>query len=545
MKLSPFVIGVISAQGSGDYDYGAADTTAEDDRHSGYYGGSDNSWSGMGSSNWNYGGGRVQEDIQATAVTCWESNNMGSHGAHHQHMYDQADEYGWANTHHGHETSVGTINIVNNVAGTSVSQSGDYHSALAFDHRLSGCIYEVAGWDFNANTYNKIHYMTFGSTGGTPAVGYDTGNGNIFPVWWHYFNAHTMAGGSTFQHQLVMANPTYEGLGYLNFIVTFLKGATVDGERDPSTNDFNVDENAVPTTHTDLYANGDQFTLSLVKDEKDCSSYAALTTDYASADSRCYSSQYAQDILGAELDWVTGGFRPSVSSFPHNDLGKDFRFNLRMMHHLGEGDSTEFFDSYYFYRVNTITIVFPSEVSCPYEIAHDASAQIVHKCMDSAGFNGHQETEPFNPAATNVPRFTEALTDTSTTTPTRFPALCSATGVVGKHSCGETYTVNGLMNMYDEYAQQEFGTHQELWFQFYYKYQWTSSVQGSTTEFHSDSTDVYNYPNKLFNAFEIVSIAGSCDTTNLQAWNKNRCTGGDTTDSRVHETWSENVQSGR
>jgi hypothetical protein len=165
--------------------------------------------------------------------------------------------------------------------------------------------------------------------------------------------------------------------------------------------------------------------------------------------------------------------------------------------------------------------------------------------MDSAGFNGHQETEPFNPAATNVPRFTEALTDGTGTAVARFPALCSATGVVGKHSCGNSYTVNGLMNMYDEYAQQEFGTHQELWFQFYYKYQWTSSVQGDAAEFHSDSTDVYNYPNKLFNAFEIVSIAGSCDTTNLQAWNKNRCTGGDTTDSRVHETWSENVQSGR
>ena len=110
------------------------------------------------------------------------------------------------------------------------------------------------------------------------------------------------------------------------------------------------------------------------------------------------------------------------------------------------------------------------------------------------------------------------------------------------------------MNMYDEYAQQEFGTHQELWFQFYYKYQWTSSVgdtvapvtgSTSTAEFHSDATLVYNYPNKLFNAFEIVSIAGSCDTTNLHAWNKNQCTGGDAADSRSHETWSENVQSGR
>lgn len=543
MKLSPFVIGVISAQGSGDYDYGAADTTAEDDRHSGYYGGSDDSWSGMGSSNWNYGGGRVQLDIQATAVTCWESNNMGSHQTKHSHMYDQADEYGWANTHHGHETSVGTLNIVNDVAGQSVSGAGDYHSALAFDHRLSGCIYEVAGWDFNANTYNKIHYMTFGTTAGTPAVGYDTGNGNIFPVWWHYFNAHTMAGGNTLTHKLVMANPTYEGLGYLNFIVTFLKGTQADGERSPDT-DFNLDDDK----HTDLYANGDQFTLSLVQDEVACSTYAEIAT------AACYSSKYEQGDAGTE-DWTT--FRPAVSSFPHNDLGKDFRFNLRMMHHLGEGDSAEFFDSYYFYRVNTITIVFPSVVSCPYELAHDStSTQIIHKCMDSAGHNGHQMTKPFDPTHANVAMFLETLADGSTNgAQVDFPALCATTGTVGMHACGETYTVSGLMNMYDEYAQQEFGTHQELWFQFYYKYQWTSSVgdtvdpvtgSTSTTEFASGATKMYNYPNKLFNAFEIMSITGSCDTTNVASWGKNQCTGGTAAlAARSHETWSENVQSGR
>ena len=49
-------------------------------------------------------------------------------------------------------------------------------------------------------------------------IGYDDPNGDIFPVWWHYFNAHVLPGGSTHAHDLVMANPTYEGLGYLNFI---------------------------------------------------------------------------------------------------------------------------------------------------------------------------------------------------------------------------------------------------------------------------------------------------------------------------------------
>merc|ERR1712007_139604 len=29
---------------------------------------------------------------------------------------------------------------------------------------------------------------------------------------------------------------------------------------------------------------------------------------------------------------------PAISSFPHNDLGKDFRFNVRILHHGGNGD---------------------------------------------------------------------------------------------------------------------------------------------------------------------------------------------------------------
>merc|ERR1711993_53462 len=36
--------------------------------------------------------------------------------------------------------------------------------------------------------------------------------------------------------------------------------------------------------------------------------------------------------------------------------------------------------------------------------------------------------------------------------------------------CGTHYTVKGLMNTYDEFAQQEYGTMQEFWFQFHYHY---------------------------------------------------------------------------
>merc|ERR1739848_506488 len=109
---------------------------------------------------------------------------------------------------------------------------------------------------------------------------------NIFPVWWHYFNAHVIAGGSTHQHKLVMANPTYEGLGYLNFIVTFLlgDGSNGDSERDPQTNDHNLDDEY----HTDLYSNGDS----------------------------CFNSKYVQTVPhNASDNWTFIQF--GISSFPH------------------------------------------------------------------------------------------------------------------------------------------------------------------------------------------------------------------------------------
>lgn len=515
MKLSPFVIGVISAQ-SGDYDsYDAADG----DR--GYYGGSD--WSGMASNTWNYGSGRATS-TKATAVTCWESNNMGTHDQHHQHFVDQTDQYGWANTHHGHETSKGTINVVNG-AELPASGSEDYHSRLAFDHRLSGCIYEVTGWDFTANTYNKLHTMTYGTN--TGGVGYDATNGNIYPVWWHYFNAHVIAGGNSHTHKLVMANPTYEGLGYLNFIVTFIKSASPAGTSELARN-INVNNQATNPHHTDLYSNGEQFTLSVENTSTDCDTYAELGSGTV-----CYSSKYAQSNTSTD-DWSFIQF--AISSFPQNDLGKDFRFNLRMMHHLGEGDSNEFFDSYYFYRVDKITITFPSTVSCPWEKIHGTTSYTTHKCMDSAAANGHQRWYGSVGSNTDTvaPQFVESLADANNDSDALFPLMCHDTGADGKHACGETYVVSGLMHMYDEYAQNEYGTVQELWFQFYYKFTWTDHNGGTLS---SSNTGVYNYPNKLFNAFDVVSVAGTCNGASQTSGNK--CNGGEN-NSRSEEHWDEN-----
>jgi len=509
MKLSPFVIGVISAQ-SGDYDY-----TGDDDRHTGHYGGST-----FGGSTWNYGSGG-RSGTTATSVTCWESNNMGSHDTHHSHMNDQTDQYGWANTHYGHETSVGSVNSIGSSTFNSAGGAVDYHSALAFDHRLSGCIYEVVDWEFTSNTYNKVHYMTFGTAAN--GVGYDTTNGNIFPVWWHYFNAHVIAGGNTNIHGLVMANPTYEGLGYLNFIVTFLKGTQTADERLPS-NDHNIDDDF----HTDLYSNGDNFSLAI--DTTSTCTYTDLGSN------ACYMSKYVRSSNAATDDWAFT--RLAISSFPHNDLGKDFRFNVRMMHHLGEGDSEEFYDSYYFYRVNTISIQFPASVSCPYEMGHDGNVNM-HKCMDSAGPSGHITHDGAN---NRVAIFTETLADNNSASNV-FTHICTDTPTVHKHKCGDLYSVSGLMNTYDEYAQQEYGTLQEVWFQFYYKYQQTTNNIGG--EVDDDDTGVYNYPNKLFNAFEVVSVTASCESSgSSNNLGPNVCNAGGLV-ARSEEFWHENIQSGR
>ena len=120
-------------------------------------------------------------------------------------------------------------------------------------------------------------------------------------------------------------------------------------------NDHNTDDAA----HTDLYSNGDAFTLTLNNDSTNpCSSY----TNAGSAANLCWYSLYG---TGSSVDWSSSNI--AISSFPHNDLGKDFRFNLRILHHMGEGDSqtTRFYDSYYWYRVNRITIAFPYIVGCP------------------------------------------------------------------------------------------------------------------------------------------------------------------------------------
>ena len=106
------------------------------------------------------------------------------------------------------------------------------------------------------------------------------------------------------------------------------------------------------------------------------------------------------------------------------------------------------------------------------------------------------------------------------------------------------------MNTYDEFAQQEYGTMQEFWFQFHYHYThpYSGTNLNRNADFNKDdavtagSNDVavndnakfnnspldydhrHNFPNILFNAFEIDSISFACsDAAGDTRLNSNSC----------------------
>lgn len=517
MKLASTLFGVIVAQdyeGSGTVDYTDSVTDYSDESERGKI---KNQYQPVSSYNNNYQLSYNTNDYYGkssgthpVAVTCWESNNMGTHTPDSNtaaRLFDQhsheghspstsstdssRDPYGWKNIHANHVTDA----TVNNA-----------HSLDAYDHRLSGCIYELSSFTYSASTYNKYYTVTFSSSNG------------LSPVWWHYFNAHILLDSTRTttpegsprgisrkaSHDIVMANPTYEGLGYLNFIVTFVKKSSMIA--DDLSEYINTDE----SLHTDLFAPNDDI------------SFSAATVDW-------YST-YTATNSGVDGTWVE---KVAISSFPHNDLGKDFRFNIRILHKMGEGDQDEAIDSYYWYKVNHVTIVFPQIVGCPWN-SHSVSNAQSYRCMDSADqtgrLNGHvswdsvdnlHEDEDY---ATFIESFTAGAPTNN--------AVCSTAYAENKMACGTQYEVTGLMNTYDEYAQQEYGTHQEFWFQFEYYYVPDPALN---TLCDRNNYGCYQSPNMLFNAFEIESVTIACSQTGL--YNSNRCQEKSTNDNSV-ETWS-------
>jgi hypothetical protein len=875
MKIAPFLIGAISAQSGDDADrWDNTDFSL-----------TDNIFTYEAPKDQRFDSTQCDKELVIQAVTCWESNHMGNLD-HYVTVND--DNFGWKNIHHGHDqgnhsgqatTGLGqgtqeSTNYGKRVPSTSPNyQIGtysrgmmtdgytansktavnriDYHSAMAFDNRYSGCIYEAADWDYNADSYNKIWRMSYGYDPSrtdnitTPTVtqyyndasGIDKSNKvPIRPNWWHYFNSHILNVGqfdnafdSYGLHLLVMANPAYEGLGYLNWITTFAKnapenddtdgpnavtedddlghwnvfpGSAIRNSGDGTGTAGTINDPAIATTEdnytegrfrgmvnynthdtvTDLYSGGYAFHLGRNCDTHLQASEITLVSGTIAAGTDLnmnpeldvhtrssetatagtiytagmnYDSYGTAGTIEAETSqWYSYLINPgssirdpslnpqidtdssqtlypwmsmaAVSSFPHNDLGQDFRFNIRILHHGGRGfpyyflgnsassvvltdggttpqgveagttvsTSTNFSitnsqinylaqDSYYWYKVNTVQIMFPSYVRCPRfprniaidrdntvtasspaetgfgaalveEERRNGKLEDTFRCMDSANFNGHRgwdSSKPYNHETADVysgsaydgydsshnhrptenyPYYLETLTENDgtpyggiavhrneaeavnakTTGTIQFdnepgficgdvPPFNPQGGTLtlddykGEwYKCGQKYTVHGLMNMYDEHAQLEYGTQQEIWFQFWYHYVITWDIDssvgnsavttpidrasfwdkrnsntarddnvanatshsdwptGDTDEsqvFHDGTHDnvyftmsnyknsfnsagttqqiyydhIHNYPNILFNAFELRGIRFYCDQIN--SYNSNTC----------------------
>lgn len=530
MKIAPVLLGAIAAQESGDYsDYDAAPAAGEERWDSW---GNDNNFL-MASND----SGRGYTAKTVLAVTCWESNNMGDL----RHYNTQNDDgFGWGNIHHGHDQAADSNIVTGDESDYQVGtyymdqaatpNKVDLHSAMAFDNRYSGCIYEVGGWTYDANSYNRWWLVQYGAdaNGAFAATsGLDRSNADTIRVnWWHYFNAHVLVAntgtaGSTQSHKIAMANPQYEGLGYLNFICTFAKAdtAAVAGtsandvyNTNRATKNFNVFD-----TVTDNYSGGYAFSVG-AGDSSSEEWYSAWTSGST------WTANYA-----------------AVSSFPHNDLGKDFRFNVRILHKGGDGDPLDATgkDSYYFYRVNRIDIDFPYDVRCPREtnnVTADAgrngasgtpTAGETFRCMDSANYNGHRgySDKTTNPQSSNDDKENVAFYVENLANFGGSAGFCTTALSDGEwYQCGKNYHVEGLMNTYDEHAQQEFGTHQEFWFQFYYHFELAnadSNPQAITVGTHVSKVP-FNYPNILFNSFELTAVTFACSVTNV--YNNNVCT---------------------
>merc|ERR1712079_276242 len=127
-------------------------------------------------------------------------------------------------------------------------------------------------------------------------------------------------------------------------------------------------------------------------------------------------------VYGGTDAWTTE--MAAVSSFPHNDLGKDFRFNVRILHKGGAGDptATGVKDSYYWYKVDEIKIQFPDVVRCPREMKNLANGTAGYGDVKGSGTVAQKLPQILSDAWT-VPTTTDTVDGTqllprTTETPT-------------------------------------------------------------------------------------------------------------------------------
>jgi len=328
-----------------------------------------------------------------------------------------------------------------------------------FSLRMGGCLYEAQEWVYDGTSFSKTGRLTYTGDSDFKTDIFDQGqtlypsSGSYFADvhWVHVFNAHIFphrptgyigsdatnlsasitsnyASGMPFNNDntnlhkterdiedfnVVIANPTYEGHGFLNFVATYhdhvdynLKTGTAEpyaGYRFLSTisgyanvADQKAKCNILRTarnTATGVSRDADARCGSAIYENfGDWYFRPAQTYDYGTATGQNYwaythrfdfnfnTASHALWLADSVHNDDTAGHRGfSISSFPHNELGQDFRFNIRTLHNMGMGvsnmmqmqtnrangvlDLDQAVWSYYMYAVDTIKIAFPEYVA--------------------------------------------------------------------------------------------------------------------------------------------------------------------------------------
>jgi len=352
-----------------------------------------------------------------------------------------------------------------------------YKDDWRFSLRMGGCLYESTGWTYDATSFAKVGRLTYTGDNSFFADIFANQAGQNSPTagsyfadvhWVHVFNAHVFPhrptgyinGDSATNEDsivsitgipkngydktqrdiedfnVVMANPTYEGHGFLNFVATYhdhvdtsLTGNGYAGYRFYSTiNGYNnVDAPtggsegcaALAGARTDapgrtdarcgsaIYDNfGDWYLRPPQKYQR--STDAQPYWSYIMPDGFTSSDNLWTPSSGQRDDESTGFRGFAISSFPHNELGQDFRFNIRTLHNMGMGvsktnqmmanrgvtagiiDSTQAIWSYYMYAVDTIKIAFPEYVA-RVNHCHFASHTSHPNCQSGATTSGWQD----------------------------------------------------------------------------------------------------------------------------------------------------------
>jgi len=568
MKISAGLLGVALGQGSGDsddytYTYDGSDTGAaekSDGYNSGYNGGYNFNQGSYNSDPYN-AGYYGRSGAVAYELSCWNSNSMrdfnhdnkfatpggdviGSTtgGLHHQYGYENtysstvkqttqdygsdtnlygsiADDmhiniadaahsvdavephkWGYQNSnpdakyHYGHHVTNAGSN-----RGYGVQAESTYHGFAADDWRYSlrhsGCLFEVKDYIYDSSSYavsSTLAWTTAGTNGSPTSTAH--------PHWVHVFNAHVYphVDNTIKNFRVVMANPVYEGLGYFNFVATY--GDTAIAAAESYTQDPFLSTYAVSARYNNAKGT---WTLTETTDSW------KLVAD-SSTPKFVTNGGHAQGV--------------AISSFPHNQLGADFRFNVRTLHEFGHGfqdsisSEANKADSYFWYAVDTITITFPHHVSAT-DSCHGIRSGTVAD-PDTVDCTGHvhdiivdENIEVSANQGSPIARLSASIADGCggnhgpDGTKNHYCATFCKNGEI---TCGKTLVISNVMSTYDEFHLRQYGTIQEIWAQLQYAFSHTVQ-RGQTTPTVIATTGFESpFPNVFFSAAQVNSIVLAC-----------------------------------